>query len=277
LVGDEVREVDSVFEIESGTRKGMKYVLNEINVEPDTVKKVYTIDSVVIIEVEPFVHLLVTDYLTDSAADVVNTVYAWVCGRKGMFLCKSPVVNPGKLDSIAIFADFKKTLANLYSQRYVNADVDSSTLIFDNQTGKFSISIANNRQSSIMIETQGKNVRFITGTCIRRIARTGHPTNIDAFTVGERFLELFEANSMDQEYASVYTMYSLVVCLLLTGRWFKHLEKKKKELVSLLDESGYNAIAKHVNTCSDCPSYIDIVNMLRFTVMSKSKLDQFLD
>ena len=135
------------------------------------------------------------------------------------------------------------------------------------------ISIVNGRASSIL--WGDKNIRFTSQSLIRRIARSGHPVDVNSFSSSDRFRELLETSTLDEEYAVTYTAYSLITCLLLTGRWLRNIDKGAVE--TLYGAAGKAALMKYMKDSRTPPTLQDIDQVLRHTVMSKEILTSFLE
>ena len=271
LVADEKRQVDVPFCIEFGKQEKMWYVLESTACDPEAVYDVYKVNNRVYVEMYPFTHRLILDYLVDICTGQNNTISGWICGHEGYIVRRSyRLVNTG-LDPKLVFSDFINTVKCMVSAKYINYDIKDTSLVFDDQDGCLRISISNGRASSIV--WGGKNIRITGQSFIRRINRSGHPVDINSFSSSVRFRELIETSTLDEGFAVIYTAYSLITCLLLTGRWFVHVNSEVKDLYG----NGIEAIIKYTKECRNAPSQQDIDKVLRCTTMSKERLTLFLE
>lgn len=270
LVADETREIGKPFTIESGENMDKSYVVQVYPVDSDVLIDANRIGDHTHVCFSSFMHSIIMSCAVDDIVEQQTLVSAWICNKSGFILKQQPTLTKSNTDPNTTFLKFKHFLTSMWSAGYIHYNVTGSTLTFDDRDDNMVISVSDHSAASLV----WKNVRFYPDRNIRKISKTGHPVDIEGFSASTRFVELFDSGSLDTDYAEIFTIYSLLTCLLLTGRWSKHL---KIQMESLFGDIGMVAINNYFKTSREPPTTESIRDILRYTVMSKTKLRTFLE
>lgn len=270
LVADDSKVIGKPFSIETGKHVGETYVIRSLMTDTSTIVSTSTKSGITCIELSPFAHSVILDYMVDHITGINRIIGAWICGRQGHILQKVSC-STNRIVPLDAFKRFKKSIAKLVSSGYTNARVDSTSLDFDTHNDQFVISVVNNKTCGVLSQQD----IYIMGISTRKcMSKTGHPADINSFMVTNRLIELVETYSLDIDFASVYTGYALLICLLLTGRWFKHVTST--ELADLIGSTGMSVMRNFLKESAAPPNAGDINEVLNYVILSKAKLHSFL-
>jgi len=226
------KDTTDFFTIEAGLHQGESFVIEKV---PSTTEK-----PIIHIEKEwvqllyfPFT-IIISCYIQELLGETFphEFLHAYVCSNEGILVKKSfPISSHSTISVGKSILHFLTNLAKLLKHDFVHYDIDENTLFIDSRPNYISIGIRNLHKSAITCPTNSVKLR-ISGDRLWKTARSNEL--LTDIQYGPLFQRHFLDDQLHPTVSSVYTIYRLLICLLLQGNWYMHFQKRYEEDLNLL-------------------------------------------